>query len=114
MGITSVFTTVAHDIVSGAKAFKAGLLNVVGEAPVVMNAITANAPEVEALTALVFPGAVQIETAGLNLLTQVANAIKDAGDAATANGLSVTFDQNLIGDVKALIPVFENFLAKKA
>lgn len=110
----NIFTTVAHDIVAGAKAFKAGLLKVVGEAPVVMNAITANAPEVEALTSLVFPGATAIETAGLNVLTQVANAVKDAGDAGTANGLSVSFDQALINDVKALIPVFENFLAKKA
>jgi len=109
----SAFTTVAHDIVAGAKAFKAGVLKVVGEAPVIINTITSNAPEVEALTSLVFPGAVAIEKAGLDVLTQVANAVSAAGDAATSNGLSVSFDQALINDVKALIPVFESFLKGK-
>ena len=109
----SVFTTVAHDMVSGAKALKSEILKVIGEAPVVIKKIEANAPEIESLTSLVFPGAAAIEQASLNVLTVVANAIHDAGDAASAKGLNVNFDQTLINDIKALIPAFENFQKNK-
>ena len=107
----SVFTGVAAKIVAGAKAFKADLLKVVGEAPVVIEKIKADAPEIEALSNLVWPQAGAIEAAGVTLLEQVAGAIADTGTAVGANGLTVTFDQTVIKDVEALIPALKSFVA---
>jgi hypothetical protein len=109
----SAFTTVAHDIVAGAKILKSTLLKAIGETPVIIKKIEADAPEVEALTSLVFPEAAAIERTSLDVLTVVANAIHDAGDAEAAKGLNVSFDQALINDIKALIPAFESFLKGK-
>jgi hypothetical protein len=110
----NVFTTVAHDIVNEAKAFKAWLLKAMEDAPMIIKKIEADTPEVEALTSLVCPGAAAVEHTALNVLTVVANAIHDVKDVATAKGLNVNFDQALINDVKALIPALEAFQQSKS
>lgn len=92
------FATVAGDIVKGARAV-GGVLLKVGKAE----------PEIEALTSLCFPQAVELERGAFALLGMAAQAIHEAGDAAEANGLNLALDKQLVADIKALIAAIEQY-----
>ena len=62
----------------------------------------AEAPTIEAVTALVSPQAANIERVGFAVLGVVIKAIDDAGAAAGANALNVTLDAQLIADIKSI------------
>jgi hypothetical protein len=70
-------------------------------------------PEIEALSSLFFPQAVELERGAFALLGMAAQAVSEAGDAAAANGINTVLDQPLIADLKALIQAIENY-AKSA
>ena len=67
------FATVAGDIVKGARAV----------ASVMLKAQKAE-PEIEALSSLIFPQAVALERGAFALLGLAAQAVQEAGDAASA------------------------------
>jgi len=92
------FATVAADIVKGARAV----------ASVMIKAEKAE-PECEALTALFFPQAVELERGAFALLGVAAQAVSDAGKAAEANGVNVALDVQLVADIKALIQAIEQY-----
>ena len=92
------FATVAADIVKGARAV----------ASVMIKAEKAE-PEAEALTAVFFPKAVELERGAFALLGVAAQAVIDAGDAAEANGVNVALDAQLVADIKALIQAIEQY-----
>lgn len=92
------FATVAGDIVKGARAV-GGVLLKVGKVE----------PEIEALTSLCFPQAVELERGAFALLGMAAQAIHEAGDAAEANGLNLALDKQLVADIKALIASIEQY-----
>ena len=92
------FATVAADIVKGARV----------AASVLIKAEKAE-PESEALTALFFPQAVELERGAFALLGVAAQAVTDAGNAAEANGVNVTLDAQVVADVKALIRAIEQY-----
>jgi hypothetical protein len=92
------FSTVAADIVKGARA-----------AASVMSRAEKFEPQVEALTGLLFPQAVELERAAFVLLGMAAEAVSETGDAVAANGLNIPLDQQLIADIKALIPAIERY-----
>ena len=92
------FATVAADIVKGARA-----------AASVMSKAEKIEPEVEALTGVLFPQAVELERAGFLLLGMAAQAVSETGDAAAANGTNITLDQQLVADIKALIQAIEQY-----
>jgi hypothetical protein len=106
----SIFSGVASKIVAAAKAFKADLVKAANATPGILAKIEADAPEVEALTSLVFPAAATVEATGLKILEAVAGAVEATGSAAGASGLSVPLDQALIQEVKALLPQLKAFL----
>ena len=62
----------------------------------------AEAPTIEAVTALVSPQAANIERVRFAVLGLVIKAIDDAGTAAGANGLNVTLDAQIVGDIKSI------------
>jgi hypothetical protein len=66
-------------------------------------------PETEALTALYFPQAVELERGAFALLGVAAQAVADAGNAAEANGVDVTLDAQLVADIKVLIQAVEQY-----
>ncbi len=107
----SVFTGIAADFVKAAKKFKSALLTAAADAPKVLGKIEADAPEITALVELAFPTAGQIETTSLAVLEAIATAVEGAGAAAGANGLTVSLDQAVITDVKAILPTLQK-LAK--
>jgi hypothetical protein len=92
------FATVASDIVKGARA--------VGG---VMIKVGTSETEIEAITSLFFPQAVALERGAFALLGLAAQAVSEAGDAAAANGLNITLDQQLVADIKALIQAIEQY-----
>lgn len=92
------FATVASDIVKGARAVAS-----------VMIKVGKSEPEVEAITSLFFPQAVAVERGAFALLGLAAQAVAEAGDAAAANGLNITLDQQLVADIKALIQAIEQY-----
>ena len=92
------FATVAGDIVKGARAV----------ASVMLKAQKAE-PEIEALSRLLFPQAVELERGAFALLGMAAQAVTEAGSAAAANGINISLDQQLVADIKALIEAIEQY-----
>ena len=106
----SVFTGIAADFVKAAKKFKSILLTAAADAPKVMGKVAADAPEVEALINLIYPGSSAIESTSLAVLEAIATAVEGAGTAAGANGLTVSLDQAVIADVKAILPTLQKLI----
>jgi hypothetical protein len=67
-----------------------------------LKSASAQASTIETVTGLVSPQAANIERAGFAVLGVVINAIDAAGAAAGANGLNVSFDAQLVADIKAI------------
>ena len=70
----------------------------------VLQAAKADAPTVEAITALVCPQLANVERVGEAVLGVVIQAIEDAGAAAGAGGMSVSLDAALVADTKPVPP----------
>lgn len=75
------FAMVAGDIVKGARAV-AGVMRKAQKAE----------PEIEAISALLFPQAVALERGAFALLGMAAHAVDEAGDAAAQNGINLVRD----------------------
>ena len=96
--ITSVehaLAVAAQDVVNTAKCVGTSVLPLLKQAQ-------ANQGTIESITALVDPNAANIERAGFAVLGVVINALEAAGTAGGANGLNVTFDAQLVADIKAI------------
>jgi hypothetical protein len=104
---TSLLSKLETDIVSVGTKLKAGI-EAAGTDAVKMAAwVQENSPEITALAALAGPGGSTVTSLGLSLFTAVSNAVKDAGDSASKDGLSVSLDAALIAQVKAIIAAIE-------
>lgn len=110
MAIT--FKGVVSKLVAAAKDFKADVLKAAEKAPAVVGDVEKDAPEVEALVQLAFPGAAAIEQVALEAFEVICDAVEAAGPAAAANGLSVSFDKTVIAKAQAAIPALKAVLAK--
>jgi hypothetical protein len=100
--MTALITSVEHalavaasDVVKTAKFVETSVLPALKTAQ-------ANEATIESITSLVSPSAANIERAGFAVLGVVINALDAAGAAASANGLNVTFDAQLVADIKAI------------
>ena len=69
-----------------------------------LKAVDAAAPQIEAVSATISPQLANIERTGEAWLAKAIKVIEDAGSAADAGGLSVTLDQQLVSDIKAILP----------
>ena len=85
----------AMDVVKTAKFVETSVLPV-------LKTVKADESTIEAITSLVSPQAANIERAGFAVLGVVINALDAAGAAAGANGLNVSFDAQLVADIKAI------------
>jgi hypothetical protein len=92
------------------RAIKSGIAKAVGAEPKIQAAITQIAPTLEGVSEMLLPGSAQFEAHLLDVWGVVANGVKDAGAAATANGLNLTLDQTIINDVKKFLPAVEAYL----
>ncbi len=106
------FKGIVSKVVAAAKDFKAAVLKIADEAPVIVGDVEKDAPEVEALINLAFPGATAIEQAALATFEVIADAVEAAGAAAAENGLSVSLDQATVAKVQAVLPQLKALAAK--
>jgi hypothetical protein len=106
------FKGVVSKLVAAAKDFKSDILKAAEKAPAIAADVAKDAPEVQALMELAFPGAAAIEQTALVAFEAIATAVEGAGPAAAANGLSVSLDKALIASVQAVLPTLKAFAAK--
>jgi hypothetical protein len=110
--MTVTFKGIVSKLVAAAKDFKSDLLIAAEKAPVIMADIQKDAPEVQALVSLAFPGAAAVEQAAMVAFEAIADAVEAAGPAASTNGLSVSLDKTLIASVQSVLPALKAFAAK--
>jgi hypothetical protein len=77
------------------------------------DAVNKSYVEIEAITSLFFPGAVELERGAFALLGMAAQAVNDAGSSAEQNGINIALDAQLVADIKSLIAAIEQY-AKSA
>jgi hypothetical protein len=99
--------TLETDVLKIAKTIKAGLEAAEGDAIKVASFVETNSAEITSLASLAGPGASTVTNVALGLLNTVITAVKGAGDAGSANGLSVSLDAAVIAEVKAVIAAIE-------
>jgi hypothetical protein len=105
--MTSEISKIESDIVNVAKKIQTGIEAAGEDALKVTSFLQKNSVEITKLAALAGKQGANVETVGVNLISQVAAAIKAGGTAAGASGLSVTFDAAVIADVKSLVEAIE-------
>jgi hypothetical protein len=96
--VAHFFATVAGDIVKGSRAVASVLSKVQG-----------SEAAVEGISSVVYPEAVPIERGAFALLGLAAHAVSEAGDAASASGLNLQLDSQMVSDIKAIIPALEQY-----
>jgi hypothetical protein len=94
--LVSDFKKIGSDI-------KSALEKVAGSAPGVIATVMADEAKIAPVIESFLPGSAVAITWGNNLMDAVAQAIEDAGAAAGSSGLSVSLDQQLVTDGKAVI-----------
>jgi hypothetical protein len=103
----SIASKLETDLLAVGAKVKAGLEAAEGDAVKMAAFLESNSSEITALASLAGPGASAASSVGLSLLNTTINAVKGAGDAVSANGLSVSLDSAAIADVKAVIAAIE-------
>ena len=109
--MTSFVQTAEADIEKVASRIKGLILKAVGVGDQVLRTAEADAPEVEALVALVAPQASVFVSAGLSLLHSAVQAADATGAAAAGNGLVVNLDAAGLAAIKQLGPSWKRFVA---
>ena len=99
--------TLETSLLNVAKKVKAGLAAAEGDAVKLASFLESNQTEIAALATLAGPGASAATSVGLGLLNTAITAVKGAGDAASANGLSVSLDSAAVAEIKAVIAAIE-------
>jgi hypothetical protein len=99
--------TLETDLLDVAKKVKTAVEDAGDDAVKLAAWLQNNSAEVTALAGLAGPGASNAASVGLGLLNAAIVAVKGAGDAASANGVSVSLDSAAVADVKAVIAAIE-------
>jgi|HubBroStandDraft_1064217.scaffolds.fasta_scaffold505869_1 hypothetical protein len=110
----SFFSSAFQDLKKAATVFKNWILTAASDAPKVVADIQKAEPTIEGITALFAPGAEKFEEVAINLLEVVGSAIDQAGAAASANGISVTLDAQLIAEAKTVWDAIKTFSTKSS
>jgi hypothetical protein len=104
--------TLVSDFKKDAEAVKNFIVKVAGEAPTVIQTVAADEAKIAPVIEAFVPGAASAIALGNTVLDAVAQAIEDAGEAAGASGVNVSFDQTVVKDVQALIAAAKAAAAK--
>jgi hypothetical protein len=95
--------TLVSDFKKGAEDVKNFFIKVAGDAPAVVQTIVTDETAIAPVIEQFLPGSAAVINLGNTLLDSIVQAVEDAGPAAGANGLSVSLDQTIVNDVKAVI-----------
>jgi hypothetical protein len=110
----SILGTAVSDLKKAGEDVKNFILKVAGDAPAVVQEIATDAAAVTPVIEAFVPGSTAAINLGNTLLDKVAQAVEDAGTAAGGNGLSVSFDETVVADVKAVIAAAKAAFSKSA
>lgn len=95
--------SLVSDFKKAGEDVKGFILKVAGDAPAVVQKIAADEAAIAPVIEAFIPGSTQAITLANTLLDKIAQAVEDAGSAASANGLNVALDQTTVNDVKSVI-----------
>jgi hypothetical protein len=95
--------TIVSDFKKAAEAVKHFLITAGKDAPVVVQEIVKDEEALAPIIEAFIPQSTIAFTLANALLDKIAQAVEDAGEAASKNGLSVALDQQTVADVKAVI-----------
>lgn len=114
MSISSFFGAVVADIVKAAHAFKAEIEKMAAAAPGVQKVVDQYAGDAGLILGAVgLPQAEAVEAVAIKAIDAVFAAVEAAGEAAAANGLSVSLDSATVAAVKAILPQIKALAAVK-
>lgn len=99
--IGHAFASVFKDVVTVSKKVE-----------IVLSDVEAEAPVIEALTTLVSPGAAAVEQIAFGALGSLIAAVHGLENAASVNGVNVSFDATVVAEIKALILQFPQIVAQ--
>src|SRR5579883_1761315 len=99
--VEHALATAAHDTVKVARFVEHQVLPALQKAQ-------ANESTVEAITGLVSPQAANIERVSFAVLGKVIAAIQAAENAASAGGVNISIDAELVSAVKAILPAVQS------
>lgn len=99
--------TFETNLLNFAKKVKAGIEEAGDDALKLASFLSTNSAEVTGLASLAGPAGASVSATATTVLGLVTTAVKSAGDAASQNGLSVSFDAETIAAVKAVIAAIE-------
>ena len=108
------FTGVLAELKVGYEKVKSAVVKAAAEASKVAGIVAADAPEVEAIASLVYPKAGSAIQLGVSVAEKLATVVEAGGTAAESNLLSLSNDQSLVDDVKALIAALKSSSAPPA
>jgi hypothetical protein len=109
----SILGTIVSDLRKAGSEVKNFVMKVAADAPTVVQKVASAEASILPVVEAFIPGAATVHQLGDTLLDKVAQAVEDAGSAAGASGLSVSFDQALVADVQAVIAAAKAFAARK-
>ena len=108
----SVLGTIVSDLKKAGEDVKNFIVKVADDAPAIVATIAADEEKIAPVIEAFLPGSAAAINLGNTLLDKIAQAVEDAGPAAGASGLSVSLDQTIVNDVKAVIAAAKAAFAK--
>jgi isopropylmalate/homocitrate/citramalate synthase len=108
----AILGTLVSDFKNSALAVKNFIIKVAGEAPKAVADVAADEAKIAPVIEAFIPGSASAIALFDTIGNTVAQAVEDAGTAAGSNGLSVSFDQSVVNDVKAVIAAAKAAAAK--
>lgn len=103
---------VVSDLAKAGNDVKKFIEKVAGEAPSIVQDVTADEQKLAPVIEAFLPGSAKAFALAMKLLDGAAQIVEDAGTAASANGLSVTLDEQTVSDLKGVIASAKTAAAK--
>jgi hypothetical protein len=105
--------TIVSDFKRAGEAIKSFLTRAAADAPKVVAEVAADEELLVPIIEKYLPQSTTAINLGNKLFDTVAQAVEDAGEAAGANGLTVSLDEQTVNDVKSIIAAAKEFDAKQ-
>jgi len=110
----SLISGIISDLKKAGTDVKDFVEKIAGDAPAVVQTVLADAGSIANVVEAFVPGSTAAINTTENVFGLVAQAIEDAGPAASANGLSVSLDKSVVADIQAVIAAAKSYAAKKS
>lgn len=104
--------TLVSDFKNAAVDVKNFIIKVAGDAPKVIADVATDEAKIAPVIEAFLPSSAAAIALGNTILDAVAQAVEDAGTAAGSSGLSVSFDEAVVNDVKAVIAAAKTVAGK--